>query len=326
MKKLLLIITVLVIGFSFQLIAEDVADQCTSGNCIDGLGTMIYSDGSKYIGEFKESKFNGKGTYTDANGNKYICEFKDDKCNGQGTYIDVDGSKYVGGIEGYQLSGQGTMIFANKDKYVGGWSNDLMHGDGTLVKADGKVIKGTWDEGYNIDAEQYEWDKLNKKSISKHIDFIKEVHDDDLKLNAQNSLNELLELKLKKYFDSRYNPYSKYKELTIKSEDGTELGQLIDIVRIPLLAVNPNSGEKQVSIGLRENDKYKNGFDLVLNVNGKDVVLTFKPYKDWLVVMSLESDGEVNPQSWTYAVSMLIESMKGYPNIEFIDVELLEEL
>ena len=60
-------------------------------NCV---GTSIYANGNKYVGEWKDDKKNGQGTYTAANGDKYVGEFKDDKRNGQGTYTTANGHKY----------------------------------------------------------------------------------------------------------------------------------------------------------------------------------------------------------------------------------------
>ena len=44
-----------------------------------------WSDGSKYVGEFKEGLPNGQGTLTSPDGRKYVGEFKDRKKHGQGT-------------------------------------------------------------------------------------------------------------------------------------------------------------------------------------------------------------------------------------------------
>ena len=44
-----------------------------------------WSDGSKYVGEFKEGLPNGRGTLTSPDGRKYVGEFKDRKKHGQGT-------------------------------------------------------------------------------------------------------------------------------------------------------------------------------------------------------------------------------------------------
>ena len=54
------------------------------------------ADKTKYIGQFKDGKFDGQGTYTYGDGTKYIGEFKDGLPNGQGTYTYADGTKYIG--------------------------------------------------------------------------------------------------------------------------------------------------------------------------------------------------------------------------------------
>ena len=84
-----------------------------------GQGTITYSNGNKYVGEFLKGKFHGQGTYSYANGDKYDGEWKNYKKHGQGTFID-----------------------ANGNKYVGEWKKGNMHGQGTITTADGTVIKG----------------------------------------------------------------------------------------------------------------------------------------------------------------------------------------
>ena len=58
---------------------------CTEGNCFNGQGTYTWTDGGKYVGQFKDGKKNGQGTYTWAGGAKYIGQFKNGKMHGQGT-------------------------------------------------------------------------------------------------------------------------------------------------------------------------------------------------------------------------------------------------
>ena len=55
-------------------------ETATWTNC---FGEYTYSSGAKYVGEFKDDKFNGQGTLTLTDGTKYSGEFKDDKFNGQ---------------------------------------------------------------------------------------------------------------------------------------------------------------------------------------------------------------------------------------------------
>lgn len=37
-------------------------------------GTYIFSSGSKYVGEYKDSKMKGKGTLSNSDGSKYVGE------------------------------------------------------------------------------------------------------------------------------------------------------------------------------------------------------------------------------------------------------------
>ncbi|HIP08199.1 MAG TPA: hypothetical protein EYG65_00530 [Rhodospirillales bacterium] len=51
----------------------------------DCFGTASTAHGSKYVGEWKNSKFYGKGAYTSSNGDTtYVGEFKYGSRHGQG--------------------------------------------------------------------------------------------------------------------------------------------------------------------------------------------------------------------------------------------------
>jgi hypothetical protein len=54
------------------------------------------ADKTKYIGQFKDGKFDGQGTYTYGDGTKYTGQFKDGLPNGQGIYTYGDETKYTG--------------------------------------------------------------------------------------------------------------------------------------------------------------------------------------------------------------------------------------
>jgi hypothetical protein len=110
-KKL---ICILALGLLW--VGNAIAEECVQGNCKNGQGTYTWSDGQKYVGEFKDNKSNGQGTFTFPSGNKYVGEFKDDKREGQGTFTFPDGAKYVGEFKDNKFNGQGTITFANGDK------------------------------------------------------------------------------------------------------------------------------------------------------------------------------------------------------------------
>ena len=62
----------------------------------EGVGSLTYPNGRKYVGEWKDGKRNGQGTQTYPDVGKYFGEFKDGEPNGQGTETLPEGSKYVG--------------------------------------------------------------------------------------------------------------------------------------------------------------------------------------------------------------------------------------
>ena len=68
---------------------------CTRGDCINGYGTMAFSDGREYVGEFKNGKMSGHGTMVFL-GMKCIGEFKDGIPHGRVTFTYSDGKVYVG--------------------------------------------------------------------------------------------------------------------------------------------------------------------------------------------------------------------------------------
>ena len=115
-------------------------------NC---FGTYTSSSGSKYVGEFRNNKFNGQGIFFFAkSGSKYVGEWRDNKKHGQGTFTWANGSKYWYGKE----HGQGTITFGLSSKlagtkYVGEFRNGKLFGYGTYTYADGSKKKGIWKDG-----------------------------------------------------------------------------------------------------------------------------------------------------------------------------------
>ena len=122
-------------------------------NKFDGQGTFTSANGDKYVGGYKDNKMNGQGTYTYADGDKYVGESRDDDFNGQGTYTFANGDKYVGELKDDKFDGQGTFTYANGDKYVGGYKDNKMNGQGTYTFAGGGVDKGLWKDDEFLSAE-----------------------------------------------------------------------------------------------------------------------------------------------------------------------------
>ena len=89
----------------------------------NGLGVMIFPYGGwKYVGGWKDGRWNGQGIFTTSNGSKYEGEWKNGERHGQGTHTYPDGSKYEGEykddweLNGTQYDKDGKII----SKYVNG--------------------------------------------------------------------------------------------------------------------------------------------------------------------------------------------------------------
>uniref|UniRef100_UPI003F6A2C60 trypsin-like peptidase domain-containing protein n=1 Tax=Pseudemcibacter sp. TaxID=2943293 RepID=UPI003F6A2C60 len=105
------------------------------------------TDGSHYVGEYKNGKGNGQGTHTLVNGQKYVGEFKDNSYFGQGKFTwpngeflegyfensnlingfmdrTYNGSHYAGEIKAGKKNGLGINTFPNGRVQEGFWKND----------------------------------------------------------------------------------------------------------------------------------------------------------------------------------------------------------
>jgi hypothetical protein len=102
-----------------QVAYADTAAKCVSGDCVNGQGTFIYGDGTKYVGEWKNNKKDGQGTMISSDGSVYVGEWKHGIQEGQGT-ITGQGHKYVGEFK----DGQGTMTMPDGKVQTGIWKND----------------------------------------------------------------------------------------------------------------------------------------------------------------------------------------------------------
>jgi len=113
----------------------------------NGQGTYTNSSGELYIGEFKDFAKHGQGTQIFKDGSKYIGEYKDGKYNGQGTYTNSNGSKYFGEYKDGKYNGQGTYTYSNDSKYVGEFKDNKHNGQGTFTSPDGSKYVGEFKDG-----------------------------------------------------------------------------------------------------------------------------------------------------------------------------------
>ena len=147
--KDIIITSLMIVCFIFTALpwVHSADYSCIEGDCVNGVGTMTWSNGNKYVGGFKNNQLNGQGTWTWTDGGNYVGEFKDGTFNGQGTQTYADGSKYVGGFKDSKLNGQGTRTYANGSRYVGEFKDSKLNGQGTLTLTDGTKYVGEFKDG-----------------------------------------------------------------------------------------------------------------------------------------------------------------------------------
>jgi hypothetical protein len=152
-----------------SLAENKIAGECKKGDCVNGYGELV-SVAGRYVGYFKNGKFEGKGIMHYANGGIYKGEFRANLRHGKGIYVWSDKSRYEGEwkdnlregfgrmqyanqgrYEGYwhqnERSGQGSMYYPNGDRYSGQWYKNEASGKGILYQASGKIEAGTWKNG-----------------------------------------------------------------------------------------------------------------------------------------------------------------------------------
>ncbi len=125
------------------LLAACATNQnCIEGDCLNGKGTFLLPDARRYIGEFKNGRFDGNGSYIWLDGRKYTGEFKNNAFHGNGTLEFPDGKTYTGQFENNRFNGTGIYTFPNGNRYEGAFGEDAFHGRGEFTFADGKKYSG----------------------------------------------------------------------------------------------------------------------------------------------------------------------------------------
>ncbi len=149
---------------------------CVSGDCENGQGLYIWTNGDKYQGQWLNGKFNGQGAYTWVDGSKYSGAWQHGAKNGQGTFYEATGKAKTGFwqndklanasgtrpptttvattntsgkgcVTGNCTNGLGIYIWSNGDKYEGDFKNGKPDGSGTKHYADKGRYLGEWKNG-----------------------------------------------------------------------------------------------------------------------------------------------------------------------------------
>ncbi|MEM7793720.1 MAG: pentapeptide repeat-containing protein [Cyanobacteria bacterium P01_C01_bin.118] len=95
--------------------------QFKQGQPANGSGSMLYTNGNRYDGDYRNGQRNGCGTFTFANGRRYVGEFRNDLFSGRGMWLLENGDRYIGDFEFNKCNGEGVFIFADGTSQSGIW-------------------------------------------------------------------------------------------------------------------------------------------------------------------------------------------------------------
>ena len=123
----------------------------------NGVGSLVWTDGSYYTGEMLCDMKHGIGTYHYSNGDCYHGEFKDDKREGNGVSHFADGSVCKGTYSNDKANGVCTFTFASGNGYHGEFRDDVKHGTGTFTFASGARYQGQWRDDVRSGRGSYHW-------------------------------------------------------------------------------------------------------------------------------------------------------------------------
>ena len=110
-------------------------DECEGeylNNQINGYGICRTLHGT-YSGEFKNDIHHGMGSFIFPNGNKFVGNYVDNLPNGMGFMNFINGDEILGYLPG--------------TKYIGDFVNGYPQGYGSMIYTDGKVKNGLWKKG-----------------------------------------------------------------------------------------------------------------------------------------------------------------------------------
>lgn len=139
----------------------------------NGIGRLLFNDGSYYEGMLKDGKQNGYGKYEFEN-YIYIGNWVNDMREGKGEEQFKDGSFFKGNFHLDQKKGLGILIYPN-GKSIEGYFNSENTINGICrmkFEDNSKVSLGLWEQGVMKGINLFYWDN-NQKYIGEYVNFVK---------------------------------------------------------------------------------------------------------------------------------------------------------
>ena len=134
----------LLLLFSFILLSLPPIEHASAAQS-DRPTTLVWPDGTRYVGGVLDGKRSGKGTIFWQDGTRFIGQFENDMRNGPGTMILPDGTVYTGFFENDELiDAQARMSAKQSDPAFNAAQTIAALGDTELpIEADSLFAKST---------------------------------------------------------------------------------------------------------------------------------------------------------------------------------------
>ena len=123
---------------------------------MQGIGILSWpgrngiEKGEKYNGQWSNSQMNGQGTMEYSDGSVYEGNWEDGVRSGTGRFVLMkpDGEEvYTGEFKNDKFGGQGTLTKSNGAYYTGHWVEGTPTGRGEMKDPDGRVFIGIFEDG-----------------------------------------------------------------------------------------------------------------------------------------------------------------------------------
>lgn len=85
---------------------------------VHGVGVCVYTDGSRYQGDWRAGLKDGRGTHSFASGDQFEGEWENGWMHGLGVYTWKIGDKYIGEVNFGRIHGFGTYTWRTNSKYA----------------------------------------------------------------------------------------------------------------------------------------------------------------------------------------------------------------
>lgn len=163
---------------SYQVLAESASDAVESGDPDAVTKTLVWPDGTRYVGGVVDGKRSGKGTIFWQDGTRFVGQFENDMRNGPGTMILPDGTVYTGFFKDDELVDTESTIAASNTESVAMDAEESMDalGDASLpMEADSLSEPEAPAEVAQVD----EYDTIEEEPADDYETVVEEVAMDD---------------------------------------------------------------------------------------------------------------------------------------------------